>query len=228
MFHEESPKNYATLLDDRGLELFNITSTFSRYSDVPLTLNHLVGLEALTSLKYYVPTQEKDDLRKSGYGLVLYIQSDCETPLNRDTYVSELMKYVKVDSYGKCLRNSELPKELQTTDHLKNLYEPNFMKLVAKYKFTLAFENAACDDYITEKLWRPLIAGKKYPYYKALILRSKRSSSQIWNSFIHIFFLMGRDKIFNRDCAAYQPNLLVGKAKPRLQSTVKSSRNRSP
>lgn len=33
------------------------------------------------------------------------------------------------------------------------------MKFVAQYKFVIAFENAICDDYITEKLWRPLIVG---------------------------------------------------------------------
>jgi len=36
---------------------------------------------------------------------------------------------------------------------------------VGKYKFTIAFENAICDDYITEKLWRPLIVGSVPIYY---------------------------------------------------------------
>lgn len=35
----------------------------------------------------------------------------------------------------------------------------DFYKLVAKYKFSLALENAVCSDYITEKLWRPLMVG---------------------------------------------------------------------
>ncbi len=34
-----------------------------------------------------------------------------------------------------------------------------FLQLMAKYKFTIAFENAIGDDYITEKLWRPLTLG---------------------------------------------------------------------
>lgn len=34
-----------------------------------------------------------------------------------------------------------------------------FLRLMAKYKFTIAFENAVGDDYITEKLWRPLTLG---------------------------------------------------------------------
>lgn len=35
----------------------------------------------------------------------------------------------------------------------------DFLQLMAKYKFTIAFENAIGDDYITEKLWRPLMLG---------------------------------------------------------------------
>ena len=34
-----------------------------------------------------------------------------------------------------------------------------FFRWAAKYKFTLAMENYVCDDYVTEKLWRPLRLG---------------------------------------------------------------------
>lgn len=44
-------------------------------------------------------------------------------------------------------------------DYLNRVYEDELIAFVAKYKFTIAIENAICDDYITEKLWRPLIAG---------------------------------------------------------------------
>uniref|UniRef100_A0A673GWM3 Fucosyltransferase n=1 Tax=Sinocyclocheilus rhinocerous TaxID=307959 RepID=A0A673GWM3_9TELE len=33
------------------------------------------------------------------------------------------------------------------------------IQILSQYKFILAFENAVCDDYITEKLWRPLKVG---------------------------------------------------------------------
>lgn len=39
------------------------------------------------------------------------------------------------------------------------MHHDDFHKLAAKYKFTLAMENAICDDYMTEKLWRPLRLG---------------------------------------------------------------------
>lgn len=44
-------------------------------------------------------------------------------------------------------------------DPAETMNNEDFLRLVAQYKFTLAFENAIGDDYITEKLWRPLIVG---------------------------------------------------------------------
>eukprot|EP00106_Octopus_bimaculoides_P006289 XP_014773731.1 PREDICTED: alpha-(1,3)-fucosyltransferase 10-like [Octopus bimaculoides] len=35
----------------------------------------------------------------------------------------------------------------------------DFYKLIAKYKFAFSMENGICDDYMTEKLWRPLMVG---------------------------------------------------------------------
>lgn len=46
-----------------------------------------------------------------------------------------------------------------------DLYNEKFLHFIAKYKFVIAFENAICDDYITEKLWRPLMAGS-VPIYQ--------------------------------------------------------------
>lgn len=41
---------------------------------------------------------------------LLYIQSNCDTASNRDSYVAELMKYIHIDSYGTCLNNAQLNK----------------------------------------------------------------------------------------------------------------------
>jgi hypothetical protein len=40
-----------------------------------------------------------------------------------------------------------------------DLYNDKLLRFIAKYKFVIAFENGICDDYITEKLWRPLFTG---------------------------------------------------------------------
>ncbi|KAL5486659.1 hypothetical protein EMCRGX_G019169 [Ephydatia muelleri] len=152
LLHEESPKNNWVLAHEDGIRLFNLTATCSRYSDFPLVTQYLETLEKLTR-PASVPTSQKS---KGDMGLVIYLHSDCDPPSDRDTYVQELMKYVKVDSYGRCLHNKDLP------DHLRNqmtFSSEEIYKLQAKYKFSISFENAICEDYITEKFWRPLVAG---------------------------------------------------------------------
>ncbi|XP_038062040.1 LOW QUALITY PROTEIN: alpha-(1,3)-fucosyltransferase 10-like [Patiria miniata] len=159
LLHEESPKNNYMLSHEECLTLFNHTSTFKRESDFPLTTQYLESLSDLTSTKYLVPTEYKS---VSGLAPVVYIHSDCDPPSDRDRYVKELMKYIRVDSYGKCLHNKDLPVNLvdPLTMHNKGLY-----KILARYKFNLAFENAICNDYITEKFWRPLMLGS-VPVYR--------------------------------------------------------------
>ena len=88
---------------------------------------------------------------------VLYVQSDCDTPLDRDNYIRNLMKYVSVDSYGACLQNKQLPPSM--TNPMESMNSNEFLHFIARYKFTIAFENAICEDYITEKLWRSLVVG---------------------------------------------------------------------
>ena len=152
LLNEESPKNNWVFATERGISLFNITSTYSRYSNYPLVLHYLHTLENLTEPQR-VPTHEKST---GGLGLVVYMQSDCNPPSDRDTFVQELMKYVKVDSYGKCLHNKDLPEHLR--DSL-TFNAQDVLNIVAKYKFAIAFENSVCHDYITEKYWRPLYSG---------------------------------------------------------------------
>ncbi|XP_024938355.1 alpha-(1,3)-fucosyltransferase 10 isoform X2 [Cephus cinctus] len=165
LIHEESPRNNPILVHDDALNLFNYSATFSRYSDVPLTLVDLPGEEELTDTSYLVPFKEKSELvYKNSLAPVLYIQSDCDTASDRDSYVAELMKYIQVDSYGPCLNNRPLVESLKD-NHMETLMSKEFLSFVAKYKFTLAFENAVCNDYITEKLWRPLIVGSIPVYY---------------------------------------------------------------
>ncbi|XP_004696258.1 alpha-(1,3)-fucosyltransferase 10 isoform X2 [Echinops telfairi] len=161
LFHEESPKNNYKLFHQPVITLFNYTATFSRHSHLPLTTQYLEGVEALKSLRYLLPLQSKNSLRRRLAPLV-YVQSDCDPPSDRDSYVRELMTYIEVDSYGECLRNKDLPQPLKNPASMDT---DSFYRIIAQYKFILAFENAVCDDYITEKLWRPLKLGVVPVYY---------------------------------------------------------------
>lgn len=61
-------------------------------------------------MTYYVPVDIKNKYLDE-IAPVLYIQSDCDTPLSRDYIVRELGKFIQIDSYGKCLTNKTFPKE---------------------------------------------------------------------------------------------------------------------
>lgn len=152
LLHEESPKNNWLLAYEPVISLFNYTATCSRHSNYPLVSQYLESVEKV-SRPVKVPTSEKS---KQGLGILVYIHSDCNPPSDRDAYMKELMKYVTVDSYGRCLHNKDLP------EHLKDpltFDTDDLLDIISKYKFSIAFENAICHDYITEKFWRPLVAG---------------------------------------------------------------------
>ncbi|CAH6787199.1 Fut10 [Phodopus roborovskii] len=161
LFHEESPKNNYKLFHEPVITLFNHTATFSRHSHLPLTTQYLEGVQVLKSRRYLVPLQSKNKLRQK-LAPVVYVQSDCDPPSDRDSYVRELMAYIEVDSYGQCLQNKELPQPLKNP---ASMDADGFYRIIAQYKFILAFENAVCDDYITEKFWRPLKLGVVPVYY---------------------------------------------------------------
>ncbi|KAH8248844.1 hypothetical protein KR032_003678 [Drosophila birchii] len=156
LLHEESPRNVLFVPHLGFLRHFNFTSTFSRYSNMPLTTQYLPSGQSLTSLEYTIPYDEK-----SKSALIVFLQSDCDTMSGREDYVKELMKYMQVDSFGGCLKNKELPERQVNLnkDYLNNLYSPEVLKFLSTYKYMIAIENAACPDYITEKFWRPLIMG---------------------------------------------------------------------
>ncbi|XP_060065652.1 alpha-(1,3)-fucosyltransferase 10-like [Ylistrum balloti] len=157
LLHEESPKNNYIYSHKSVVTLFNHTCTFKRESDYPIPTQYLPSLEWLSNREYMVPTAEKNRLQKTELSPLMYAHSDCGTPSDRDTYVELLMKHIGVDSYGKCLHNKDLPPHLQHP--IQGMDHVDFYKLISKYKFSLAFENAVCDDYMTEKLWRPLMVG---------------------------------------------------------------------
>ena len=89
------------------MELFNYTATFKRESTYPLPTIWLESLEWLESKAYFKSTIEKNR-HLSELAPIAYIQGDCDAPSGRDDIVKEMMKYIKIDSYGKCLHNKDL------------------------------------------------------------------------------------------------------------------------
>lgn len=95
LFHEESPMNNYLLSHGPGIRLFNYTATFRRESDYPLTLQWLPSLDYLLE-PASVSLEEKNHWRRNGLAPVLYMQSHCDVPSDRDRYVQEFMKYIQV------------------------------------------------------------------------------------------------------------------------------------
>lgn len=158
LLHEESPKNNWFFSSGGVLGLFNQTATFRRESDYPLTTMWLTSLADIESHRYNVPISEKNSLLATQQlGPIAYVQSDCDPPSDRDHLVRMLSRYIKIDSYGRCLHNKDLPTHIANGVH--SMDHPDFYKLLAKYKFLIAMENAVCDDYITEKFWRAFYVG---------------------------------------------------------------------
>lgn len=107
-----SPKNNYLLANEKIIRMFNHTATFSRYSDFPLLTQYLTSIEDLESTRFLVSTREKNRLQnEEGLAPVVYIESECQVPSDRDVYVRALMRYIRVDTYGKCLNNRDLPKK---------------------------------------------------------------------------------------------------------------------
>lgn len=77
----------------------------------------------------------------------------------REEYLAELMKYVDIDSFGRLYNNRTMKGEDKGWESKIALYR--------QYKFVLAFENSILDDYVTEKLYDPLIAGVVPIYFGA-------------------------------------------------------------
>ena len=112
LMHEESPKNNFLFSFESIMNLFNHTATFKRASDLPLITQYLSSIDDLESQKYLVSIEEKNKLQKEEkLAPIAYIQSDCVTPSDRDIYVKALMQHIKVDSYGSCLHNKDLPEK---------------------------------------------------------------------------------------------------------------------
>ena len=203
LFHEESPKNNYKLFHQPVITLFNYTATFSRHSHLPLTTQYLEGIEVLKSQRYLVPLQSKNNLRRRLAPLA-YVQSDCDPPSDRDSYVRELMTYIEVDSYGECLHNKDLPRQLKNPASME---ADGFYRIISQYKFILAFENAVCDDYITEKFWRPLKLGVVPVYYGSPSitdwLPSNRSAILV-SEFSHPRELAGYIRRLDRDDRLYE------------------------
>ena len=84
----------------------------------------------------------------------LFVARNCRSRSKREAIVRQLMRYTKVASASRCLRNTPWNGGDKSA----------MMRLYGLY---LAFENSIVEDYITEKLWGAYAAGTIPVYYGA-------------------------------------------------------------
>ena len=84
----------------------------------------------------------------------IFMQNDCDTPTHREDYIRELMLAFPVDAPGPCLNNMQ---------DCRSKSSPG--ELTAEYMFSIVFENAHIETYVTDKLFRALSAGT-IPVYR--------------------------------------------------------------
>jgi len=149
VFSMESSVNYPALADPEFMRQFDITMGYWRDATVWTPYFGPGTAKLLRSLP----------VEKTEAAPLAYFQSSRFDASGRIGFVRALMKHITVDSYGKVLNNRRLPGP--------DRGGKSKLRAIARYKFTLAFENSIATDYVTEKFFHPLIAGSVPVYLGA-------------------------------------------------------------
>lgn len=149
----ECEVNYPQLRSPAYMRQFDITMTYRTDATVPVT--YVWYYSNAQNLARTLRSEPKPKLQDKL--AVLMISSNIDRS-GRVAYATELMRYLDVHSYGRVLQNRQLDGDQG---------RPSKLDLIANYSFTLAFENAIAEDYVTEKFYDPLVAGSVPVYLGA-------------------------------------------------------------
>ena len=98
----------------------------------------------------------RENIADGKVGLIVQMSSKCHTYSRSEAYVRELRRFIPVDIYGKC-GEFQCPLGSENDEAESSL---GCLKMAAtKYKFFLAFEDAICKDYATEKFFSMFNGG---------------------------------------------------------------------
>ncbi len=88
--------------------------------------------------------------------------------VDRITFVKKLLEYKKVDCSGSVLYNMEKKKNIgRVIDGQYIDWVDEKLETISHYKFTIAFENEREDNYVTEKIFHPLLVNSIPIYWGA-------------------------------------------------------------
>jgi hypothetical protein len=170
LFCAESAARYPLMLDAEFLSRFDLVVASTPTADL-----HFSYMPSNTSL-FASPIVPKTEL-------AVWIASNCvESRLGR---VARLISALEdaagrgddLHRFGSCLHNRDWSSE----DGRLPLYGSAKLRLLQRYKFTIAYENSHAQGYVTEKFYQPLIAGSVPVYWGAPDITSFAPNS---NSYI--------------------------------------------
>lgn len=141
----ESEANHRRLRDPAYLSRFDLRMTHRRDADV--IWGYVPYYSSADNLERALaaPPGPKDAERP----VAMLISSRIDRS-GRRAYARELARHIPIDSYGTFLRNRAIEGDT---------WRPSKLDVIARHPFTIAFENAMTEDYVTEKLYDPLVAG---------------------------------------------------------------------
>jgi hypothetical protein len=139
------------------MRCFDLTMSYQRSSDVWTP---------------YISRQLLDELAtparpKTAAYPVARVQSNAYDRSGRNRYGAELMKHVKVASYGQLGPTTGRWAATAAGRLSGPAGRQAKLETIAAHKFTLAFENSIAPDYVTEKFFDPLVAGSVPVYLGA-------------------------------------------------------------
>lgn len=144
--------------DYRNLNgVFNRTMHYRRDSDIKILHGFVVRRGWEASPLPQVWRRPPHVFQDSGVErkLVVAFISNCEDFSGRLEYVNELRRHAPIDVYGEC-GDLKCGKPLYAHGRYRADQEPCLQMAGQAYLFYLAFENALCTDYVTEKLYNML------------------------------------------------------------------------
>ena len=148
--------------NNKTIHSSDIRISYSTSSTIPFLYLCLPGIKqpVMDALRLEPPSNR--------HGIAMFV-SDCDFWFSkwRYDYLKELMHYIEIDSYGKCLHNTVMNSTRQDTKTV-NHYDLKIELLKQKrYKFLICFENTPVSEYITEKIWHAYISQTIPIYYGA-------------------------------------------------------------
>ena len=136
---QENPVFTNVLNSAEYMSQFHLLASYRLDSDIPVPV-------------YYKPKLDPPIAFENKTGGIMAAFTNCERV--RTAYLKELMKYIKVDSYGGCAHNK---------NGLTKRYSGDFKRakqnLERSYKFVIVFFNQDCDYFVDDQLTHAFDAG---------------------------------------------------------------------